>query len=334
MFKKNPRQIALAAVMIGSIVGTGVMSVAAQDTTTTTPQGRGPGGTSILDGADLADSPIIIAAANALGIDAETLVTDLQAGQKLTDIATAQKVDIQTVYDALIAKYAALLDAQVSAGVITQAQADTQLANYTVNVANAPLLRGGQRGMNGGQRGGNGPQAMNGQPDANGVPGTSPTNNGGGAQMGNPTNSPLLTALATTLNLDEQTLLTDLQSGKSLTDLATAQSVDIQTVYNAIIAQQATLLDAAVASGYLTQEQADARLATFTANVANFQIMAGPHGGPNGGRGGNFGPGNGNGPQGSFGGPNGVNGPQGDNSGAAGNSTQPVQPLTLNGSST
>lgn len=158
MLSNRIRKTSVALAVIASVVGTGVMSVGAQDTTATptTPttsdstqaqSARGPGrgfGRGMvmgvgLDG-NLADSPIIAAIADALKLDVDTLVADLQSGQSITDLATAQSVDIQTVYDAVSAKYKQLLDAEVSTGYLTQAQADTQLQNFTDNIAQFPFF--------------------------------------------------------------------------------------------------------------------------------------------------------------------------------------------------
>ena len=318
MFRKYPRKLALTAVMIGSILGAGVLGVAAQDATGAPPQGFGGGSMSILDygETDPTDSPLVIAAAEALGIDAETLVAELQAGKSLTEIAAAQNVDVLTVYTAMIDKEKQRLTAEVSAGYLTQEQADKQLETYSANITNVRLVRmeqgdanGGQQGnppQGGDQQGSGGPQGEGGQPPqmpSDGTPGARPAND--------VVVSPLLTAVADALGLDAETLMNELMAGQSLTEIAAAQNVDIQTVYDAILAEQQKLLDAAVDSGYLTQEQGDELLASFTENIANFQIMAGGRGG---GPGGNGGPG-------GIGARGGNGGPQGD-----GGQGQPPQP--------
>jgi hypothetical protein len=80
------------------------------------PRGRGPG----LD-----------AAAEALGIDASELRTDLQSGKTLADVAKDKGVDVQTVIDALVAEMQSHLADAVSSGRLTQAQADEMKANAT-----------------------------------------------------------------------------------------------------------------------------------------------------------------------------------------------------------
>jgi hypothetical protein len=68
------------------------------------------------------------AVAEVIGIDVETLRTELKAGSSLADIATANGVDPQTVVDALVAKATERIDAAVDTGKIDQAKADEKLA--------------------------------------------------------------------------------------------------------------------------------------------------------------------------------------------------------------
>lgn len=216
MLSHRIRKTAVAAAVVASVVGSGVMSVAAQDTTATpnppstdqaTTQalpGRGFArgmmmGGGLLDigpSGDLTDSPIITAIADALKLDAQTLVDDLQSGKSITDLADEQSVDIQTVYDAVIAKFKERLDAEVSAGYLTQAQADERLQTLTDNIAQFPLfaavrfpnpgdqqgfLQNGPmgRGPRGGFPGGNGPWG-----NQQGGPGSGPWGNQQGGMNG------------------------------------------------------------------------------------------------------------------------------------------------------
>ena len=85
-------------------------------------------------------------AAKALGIDLDELRTELQSGKTLAEIATAHDIDVQQVIDALTAAAKAKLDAAVTAGRITQEQADTRLSEMTTklkDLVNQPLPTGG-----------------------------------------------------------------------------------------------------------------------------------------------------------------------------------------------
>jgi len=73
-------------------------------------------------------SAVFDAAAKALGLTPEQLFSKLHAGNSLADIAKTQKVELQTVYDAMNAARADVMKTAiqqaVAAGRLTQAQAD------------------------------------------------------------------------------------------------------------------------------------------------------------------------------------------------------------------
>jgi polyhydroxyalkanoate synthesis regulator phasin len=69
-----------------------------------------------------------------LGIDAETLRTELQAGKSIADIATEQGVDVQTVIDALVAEAQEHIDLMVENGRLTDEEAATKLADVTERI--------------------------------------------------------------------------------------------------------------------------------------------------------------------------------------------------------
>jgi hypothetical protein len=70
-------------------------------------------------------------AAQAIGISEADLVTALNDGQSMADVAKANNVDVQKVIDALVADKNAELDTAVKAGTMTQAQADAEKAEAT-----------------------------------------------------------------------------------------------------------------------------------------------------------------------------------------------------------
>ena len=97
--------------------------------------------------------------------------------------------------------------------------------------------------------------------------------------------------------MTETELQTQLKAGKSLAAIAKAKGVPLQTVIDAIVAQEKTELAAAVKAGRLTQAQADQMskdvVARVTAEVNRAPGVGGPGGpgGPVGGPGGPGGPG-------------------------------------------
>jgi hypothetical protein len=71
-----------------------------------------------------------------LGVSVSDLQTDLQGGQTLASVATAQGKTAAGLISALVAVAQTSLDAQVTAGTITQAQENTILANVTTQLTN------------------------------------------------------------------------------------------------------------------------------------------------------------------------------------------------------
>lgn len=73
-------------------------------------------------------------AATTLGVTREQLRTALQAGQSLADVAQSRGVAKQTLVAALVAEAKARLAERVTAGQLTQAQADTRLTEVTTKI--------------------------------------------------------------------------------------------------------------------------------------------------------------------------------------------------------
>ncbi len=149
---------------------------------------------------------------------------------------------------------------------ITKAQADAMKARVQAGEYN--FLTRGPGGRGPGQMGGqDGRGQMGGQDDR------------GDRGPGGPA---LMDATAKALGLSSEELRTQLQSGKTITEIAAAKKVDLKTVQAAVIAAYKTQLEAAVKAGKLTQAQADERLKAAQADP-NFGLESG-RGGP--GRGG------------------------------------------------
>ena len=208
------------------------------------------------------------AVATALGITVEELKTELSSGKSIADIAKAKNVDIAKVIAAMTAQMKAHLDEEVASGEHTQAEADAKLAEFTTRVTEMVNKAGGPKA---GQKGG--PGGKHGK---------------GGF---------VTDALATVLKTTSTDLHTQLRSGKSIADVATAQNVDIADVKAVLTSDFKAHLAEEVASGKHTQAEADAKLAEFTANLDTMVNRVGPAGGMKGeGRG--HGPRGGNGPMG------------------------------------
>jgi polyhydroxyalkanoate synthesis regulator phasin len=87
---------------------------------------------------------------------------------------------------------------------------------------------------------------------------------GGGPRGGFGRIGVALDEAAKALGIDLDELRTELQSGKTLAQIATEHDVDIQKVEDALTAAAKAKLDEAVKAGRITQEQADQRLTEMT----------------------------------------------------------------------
>jgi uncharacterized protein (DUF433 family) len=193
------------------------------------------------------------AVATALGITVEELKTELSSGKSIADIAKAKNVDIAKVIAAMTAQMKAHLDEEVTSGKHTQAEADAKLAEFTTRVTEMVNKAGGPKA---GQKGG--PGGKHGK---------------GGF---------VTDALATVLKTTSTDLHTQLRSGKSIADVATAQNVDIADVKAVLTSDFKAHLAEEVASGKHTQAEADAKLAEFTTNLDTMVNRVGPVGGKEG----------------------------------------------------
>ena len=202
-----------------------------------------------------ADRPSPLAAASkVLGITETELKTELEAGKSVADVAKAKNIDLATVKAALLTEAKAHIDAEVAAGKHTAAEGVAKLAEVTSRIdtmlttaglpARGPHGKGGHEGK------------------------------GGGKFMS--------ATLATTLKLTQEELKTQLHSGKSLADVAKAQSVDIADVKTVLTSDFTAHLAEEVTSGKHTQAEADAKLAAFKTNLDTMVNRVGPAGGMKG----------------------------------------------------
>ena len=202
-----------------------------------------------------ADRPSPLATASkVLGITETELKTELEAGKSVADVAKAKNIDLATVKAALLAEVKAHIDAEVAAGKHTAAEGAAKLADMTSRIdtmlttaglpARGPHGKGGHEGK------------------------------GGGKFMS--------ATLATTLKLTQEELKTQLHSGKSIADVAKAQSVDIADVKKVMTSDFTAHLAEEVTSGEHTQAEADAKLAEFKTNLDTMVNRVGPAGGMKG----------------------------------------------------
>ena len=205
--------------------------------------------------------------AEQLGIDPSELFTELQAGKTIAQIAAEKGIATDTIVNAVVAAEQERLTTAVTNGRLTQEQADARLALVKADVE----------------------ASLDKTFDAQNFPGDGQR---GGFRMG----ANVLGVVAEQLGIDETELRTELQSGKTIAQIAADKSVSTDMIVAAIVAAQKEKLDAAVTADTLTQAQADARLAEITTQAQALidQTMTGR--GPGGrGQGGPGGMGQGNG---------------------------------------
>jgi uncharacterized protein (DUF433 family) len=204
---------------------------------------------------------LITAAANVTGLTAQEVLTQLQGGQTLAQIAESNGKTADDVIEAARALLQEQLSQEVASGWITQAQADAALEQFD---ANAPdLMTSVNIGFGGHGRGFGGRG-----------PGFGFGHHGGGT---------FISAAASVTGLTTNEVLTQLQSGQSLAQIAEANGKTAEDVIAAARTQLEDLLNQAVADGRLTQAQADAKLANFDAVATDIVNSTGlwqhgPHG--------------------------------------------------------
>ena len=225
----------------------------------TTPAAPSSSATPTTPSVEKADRPSPLAAASkVLGITEAELKTELEAGKSVADVAKAKNIDLATVKTALLAEAKAHIDAEVAAGKHTAAEGAAKLAEMTSRIDTMLTTAG--------------------------LPARGPHGEGGkGGHGGKGGPGKFMTAtLATTLKLTQEELKTQLHSGKSLADVAKAQSVDIADVKATLTSDFTAHLAEEVTSGEHTQAEADAKIAEFKTNLDTMVNRVGPAGGMKG----------------------------------------------------
>lgn len=213
--------------------------------------GHGPGG-DMMGRRFEAVSDLSIAA-KAIGMTESELRTALQGGPSLAQVAKSKGVDVQKVIDALVADRNLEIDGAVKAGQITQAQAEEMKANVTQRITDR--VNGTFAGPGFGMGRGHGMMG----------PGED------------------LSVVAKAIGISDSDLLSALQNGKSIADVAKSKNVAVQTVIDALVASEKTEVQSMVTAGRITQAQADTMIANLTQRVT--AMVNGTLPGPGFGRG-------------------------------------------------
>lgn len=196
------------------------------------------------DGAVDANRPDFLAtAAEVLGMTEDELKTELESGKSIADVAKAKGVDVQKVIDALVAL------------------SNSEALDRITELVNNPGMP--QRGFGGGHGPGHGP--------------------GDKGMHGRMRGQFISDAVTSLLKLTKDEIRTQLQSGKSLADIAKAQDVSVDKLIDTIVADFKAHLDEEVANGEHTQAEADQKLADFTSRITDIVNGVLPQGMPDGG---------------------------------------------------
>jgi hypothetical protein len=199
------------------------------------------------------------AAASYLGTTTTTLLTQLQSGKTLAQVAAATSGrSTEGLIAALVTAQKTEIAAAVTAGNLTQAQADQMTSTLTQRFTDL----------------------VNGTRPAGGPPGPGGFGHGPGGGGDD------LAAAATYLGTTAASLVTQLEAGKTLAQVAAAtRGASTEGLVTALIAAEKTEIAGYVTSGKLTQAQADQITATLTQRFTDFVNGTRPAGGPPGGPG-------------------------------------------------
>lgn len=237
--------LALAVAVFGSAVSVGSAFAATTKTTTAQTQAATSTATTSVKGDGQHRGGGFRAGWNSaelaalLNLTEDELKTQLKAGKTLSDIAAAQGVDALKVQDLILSAMTAQLDSRLADGKITQAQYDEQKATLADRAANALTDafsgKGGGQGGHGGFGGGRG--------------------GFGGLDLKDNAD------IASLLGLTTDELSTQLEAGKSLSDLAGEKGVAVDTVTAKVVSLLTAALDQRLSDGKITQTEYDAQKA-------------------------------------------------------------------------
>jgi polyhydroxyalkanoate synthesis regulator phasin len=182
------------------------------------------------------------AVASYLGLTADDLLAQLKSGKTLAQIAAAQGKSASGLEEVMYADAKTHLDQAVADGKLTAAQEQTMLADLKSHLDDI-INRSG------------------------------PPAGGTGLVVGGP---PFGAAAASYLGLTGDELRAQLQSGKSLAQIAAAQDKSLDGLKAAIVGEAKSHLDQAVADGKLTADQAKTMLAELTSHLDDLVNRTGP----------------------------------------------------------
>ena len=101
---------------------------------------------------------------------------------------------------------------------------------------------------------------------AQGPTGVTPPMGGGRGNWGGPQNS-LVAIAAKTIGIDQTALVAELNTGKTIANVAVTHGVAVSKIVDAFVAPHVDRMNQLVTAGSITRTQADAYIATMKANI-------------------------------------------------------------------
>jgi hypothetical protein len=244
--------------VVGGIAGGYVISQAATSSpsASASPAAGAPHQHGFAGGGAAAHSQDLQQVATAIGITTAQLQTEMSAGKTIAAIAKEHNVAAATVISALVADENAEIDAAVSSGHLTQAQAAQMKTQTTQRVTDF----------------------VNGTMRAHGPGGPGGPGGGLGGEDG--------TVVAGTIGISTSQLQTELSSGKTIAAIAKEHNVAAAAVISALVASENKEIDQRVSSGAITAAQAAQIKAETTQRVTDEVNGTHPAGRPDGAWGG------------------------------------------------
>ncbi|MDF2649419.1 MAG: hypothetical protein K0Q73_5224 [Paenibacillus sp.] len=232
-------------------------------TTSTSTQNAGPGGKGRGDFGDrggFKSANVVKETATILGVEESVVQDALKAGKTLAAFAEEKGLAKADFLQKLVAAETASITADVTAGKMTQAQADNVLKGLTDQLTKRIEANGFKDGRGG---------------------------------MGKGHGSNLVAQTATILSVEQSVVQDALKAGKTLSAFAVEKGLTEADYVAKLVAAETTSINAEVTAGKLTQAQADQMLSGLSDRLTKQVQSTRPEGGREGRRGGHGGPGGG-----------------------------------------
>lgn len=243
--------------------------------TSTSTQNAGPGGKGRGDFGDrggFKSVNVVKETATILGVEESVVQEALKAGKTLAAFAEEKGLTKADFLQKLVAAETASITADVTAGKITQEQADKVLSGLTDQLTKRIEVIGFKGGFSGGA--------------------------GGRGAMGKGHGGNLVEQTAIILSMEQSVVQDALKAGKTLSAFAVEKGLTEADYVAKLVAAETTSINAEVTAGKLTQAQADQKLSGLSERLTK-QVQStrpeggregrGGHGGPGGPGGGHFG---------------------------------------------